>query len=66
MKTPKILTFYPAAKQCGELLQNPVLRGWEKLFVSTLARCQKPGRRQLEKLQAIAEKLNAINEGSEA
>lgn len=48
-----------------KLLQSPQLRGWERLFVSTISKCPKPGSRQLEKVQAIATRLG-VSEGSEA
>jgi hypothetical protein len=41
-----------------KLLKNPSLKGWERLFVRTLASSSKPGRRQLLKLEAIANRLN--------
>jgi hypothetical protein len=42
---------------CDRLLQNRVVTGWEKLFVSTLRRSRNPGRKQLAKLEAIASRL---------
>ena len=42
---------------CLKLLKNPTLKGWEKLFVKTLAASRNPGRRQLLKLEAIALRL---------
>lgn len=45
------------AKLCDQLLQNPLLLGWELLFVRTLAKSSKPGRKQLEKLEAISSRL---------
>lgn len=41
-------------------LKNPALKGWERLFVKTLATSPNPGRRQLEKLEAIAKELNTL------
>jgi hypothetical protein len=42
---------------CSQLLKNSSLKGWEKLFVTTLQKSPNPGRRQLEKLEAIAARL---------
>jgi hypothetical protein len=40
-----------------KLLKNPSLKGWERLFVRTLAASPNPGKRQLLKLEAIALRL---------
>ncbi len=42
----------------SRLLRNSALRGWERLFVKTLVSSPSPGRKQLEKLEAIAARLN--------
>jgi len=53
---------------CSQLLRNPTLKGWEKLFVTTLQKSPNPGRRQLEKLGAIASRLGycIAKEGGES
>ncbi len=43
---------------CSQLLKNSSLKGWERLFVKTLVDSPNPGRKQLEKLEAIAARLN--------
>jgi hypothetical protein len=47
---------------CNRLLQNPVLKSWERLFIKTLAASRNPGRKQLQKLEAIASRLNERSE----
>ena len=58
----------PHSDLCSQLLKNPALKGWEKLFVTTLQKSPNPGRRQLEKLEAIAARLGYCvdEEGGEA
>jgi hypothetical protein len=41
----------------GKLLKISALKGWERLFVKTLATSANPGRKQIEKLEAIALRL---------
>jgi hypothetical protein len=53
----------------SKLLRKPALRGWERLFVKTLAASHNPGRKQLQKLEAIAARLDysvADDNGGEA
>jgi hypothetical protein len=52
----------------SKLLRKPALRGWERLFVKTLAASHNPGRKQLEKLKEIALRLgySLAEEGGEA
>lgn len=51
---------YHSRTLCSPLLESPNLRGWERLFVKTLAKSPRPGRKQLEKLEAIAARLGYI------
>jgi hypothetical protein len=46
-----------------KLLKKPSLKGWERLFVRTLAASANPGRKQIEKLEAIALRLGYGGEG---
>jgi hypothetical protein len=41
----------------AKLLKISALKGWERLFVKTLATSTNPGRKQIEKLEAIALRL---------
>jgi hypothetical protein len=41
----------------AKLLKISALKGWERLFVKTLAASPNPGKRQLLKLEAIAARL---------
>ena len=49
----------------SKLLKKPALRGWERLFVKTLAASHNPGRKQLQKLEEIASRLgySGVEEG---
>jgi len=47
----------PHSNLCCQLLKNSSLKGWERLFVKTLVDSPNPGRKQLEKLGAIASRL---------
>lgn len=58
----------PYKKLCHQLLKNSAIRGWEKLFVRTLSTSANPGKRQIEKLEAIASRLgycDIVEEGGE-
>jgi hypothetical protein len=62
---PFASTSHPAV--CSQLLKNPKLRGWERLFISTLQKSPNPGRRQIKKLETIASLLGCkVAEGGEA
>ncbi len=52
---------------CSELLKNPALKGWERLFVTTLQKSRKPGKKQIAKVEAIASRLgySLTKEGGE-
>ncbi len=58
----------PHVALCSRLLKSRCLKGWEHLFVSTLIKSSCPGRKQIQKLEAIASRLgySVVDEGSEA
>jgi hypothetical protein len=66
-KHTQILTYSRTHTQCAELLRDERLRGWERLFIATLQKSRNPGRKQLEKLEAIASRLgySLTKEGGE-
>jgi hypothetical protein len=65
-KSGSLASASPSAA-CSQLLKNPKLRGWERLFIKTLAASHNPGRKQIAKLEAIALRLgySLAEEGGE-
>jgi hypothetical protein len=57
LPSPPVSFQVPDGELMNRLLASPQLKGWERFFVATPQKTRKPGRRQIQKLKAIAFRL---------